>query len=284
MSKLPNTRIYYAQNREDLILEAFFPDVKKGFYVDVGACHPDVASVTKRFYLNGWTGINIEPQTNLFELFEAERENDLNLNLGISDKDSELILRSYINDQGRSTISPNIQGVYEKHSGDSTEQFVDIKITVVTLAEVFTRYNVNTIHFLKVDVEGHEFEVLLGNDWSQFRPEVICIEADHVVRDWRRLLKKNEYTLIFFDGLNEYYADSRTDRGSKFNYINHVVVGLKGGVASDDFEKITEAQKLIDQTEKEIATLRSEQQSIKAMLRRVVKLSPSRIRNRVKTL
>ena len=51
-------RIYCSQNREDLILEAFFIGEKKGFYVDVGAYDPDYDSVTKLFYLKGWNGIN----------------------------------------------------------------------------------------------------------------------------------------------------------------------------------------------------------------------------------
>jgi hypothetical protein len=35
--------------------------------------------------------------------------------------------------------------------------------------------------FCSIDVEGHEREVLEGNDWDTFRPEVFCIEfKDHV--------------------------------------------------------------------------------------------------------
>jgi hypothetical protein len=96
---------------------------------------------------------------------------------------------------------------------------------------------------LKVDVEGHEYEVLAGNDWSRFRPEVICIEADHIIKDWRPLLRKNGYKLVFFDGLNEYYADSKTDRAKKFNFIKHVLLELKGGIAADDYEKLEKLEK-----------------------------------------
>ncbi len=55
------TIITYAQYNEDIILKALLYDVKKGFYVDVGANDPDDDSVTKLFYQNGWNGINIEP-------------------------------------------------------------------------------------------------------------------------------------------------------------------------------------------------------------------------------
>jgi peptide methionine sulfoxide reductase MsrB len=62
--------ISYAQNREDVIIDAFFPDLKKGFYVDIGAADPNYDSVTKFFYEKGWSGINIEPNPQLFKLLE----------------------------------------------------------------------------------------------------------------------------------------------------------------------------------------------------------------------
>ena len=38
--------ITYAQNREDLYVASFFPDTEKGFYIDIGAFHPEKDSVT----------------------------------------------------------------------------------------------------------------------------------------------------------------------------------------------------------------------------------------------
>ncbi len=82
--------IYYSQNREDIILDSFFPDVEEGFYVDVGAYDPDHDSVTKLFYLKGWHGINIEPQEKRHQLFVKKRKRDTNLNIGISSKSGSL--------------------------------------------------------------------------------------------------------------------------------------------------------------------------------------------------
>lgn len=60
--------ISYAQNGEDVILNRLFPPEYKGFYVDAGAAHPDVHSVTRHFYERGWRGINIEPLQNFYDL------------------------------------------------------------------------------------------------------------------------------------------------------------------------------------------------------------------------
>lgn len=233
---LPDTRIYYAQNREDLILESFFPELKKGFYVDVGACHPDVASVTKRFYLQGWHGINIEPQANLHGLFERDRQRDINLNVGISDKEGTIVLRAYTYNGGLSTAVSGLKQEYEKSTSNNTQEYEDIPIHVTTLKKILADHDVKSIQFLKVDVEGFEYEVLNGNDWLHFRPEVICIEANHIVKDWRPLLKKNGYTKVFFDGLNEYYADNKTKRAETFNFVDHVLMELKGGISADDYD------------------------------------------------
>jgi peptide methionine sulfoxide reductase MsrB len=60
--------ITYAQNQEDIMLHRALRDVQKGFFIDVGAQHPVVDSVTKFFYDQGWRGINIDPMPQWFNL------------------------------------------------------------------------------------------------------------------------------------------------------------------------------------------------------------------------
>ena len=78
----------YAQEGEDRVLERFFDGWRKttpGFYVDVGAFHPQLYSTTYAFYLKGWRGINIEARPGAMELFRRLRPNDINLELAVSD-------------------------------------------------------------------------------------------------------------------------------------------------------------------------------------------------------
>ena len=50
MLNIDGKLVSYAQNREDVILNGYFVDMKKpGFYVDIGANHPIEDSVTKFF-------------------------------------------------------------------------------------------------------------------------------------------------------------------------------------------------------------------------------------------
>lgn len=192
--------ISFAQYNEDIILLALLSAVKKGFYVDVGANYEEQDSVTKLFYKLGWNGVNIEPITSLADKLQKKRSRDITLNIGISNKNSTHIFREYTEIHGHSTFSDD-----QKNREDSKNKYIDHKITVQTLKKVLSDYKVETIHFLKIDVEGYEYEVVSGSDWSVHRPWIVCIESNHDEGDWRSILLHHRYKLFIQDGLNDYY-------------------------------------------------------------------------------
>jgi FkbM family methyltransferase len=192
----------YAQNNEDLILTVLLGDVKKGFYVDVGANHPHHDSVTKLFYKQGWHGINIEPIASLHEELDKARSRDLNLNVGVALKKGELVLREYGDGaHGLSTFSKELI-----KSREVPFSYTEHRVMVFPLAHIFEQYHVESIDFLKVDVEGFEYEVLKSNDWKKWRPKVVVIE--NTPGKWPKLMEKIGYKEVFFDGLNRYYCSN----------------------------------------------------------------------------
>jgi hypothetical protein len=67
------------------------------------------------------------------------------------------------------------------------------------------------------------------------------------------LLTGNHYELAFFDGLNEYYTDSKTNRRSKFDFVGNVVLKNDGGISNSEYtlmrelvNEIQEKQQMID--------------------------------------
>jgi FkbM family methyltransferase len=249
MEKKQDYTVSYAQNYEDRIIEAFFPDINKGVYVDVGANHPFYHSVTKIFYDKGWRGINIEPNPMLFNQLAEKRPEDNNLMIGVGDKQGSFDLRVYHSKdglEGISTLSSQMKDNYSINIDKDTKNFSDVTIQVDTLKRLFTSQKVEHIHFMKVDVEGFEYEVLQGNDWKKFRPELICIEANHMMKDWRPMLKKANYTLVFNDGLNDYYlAQEAADRVDNFDYAK-VILSSKPVLQFDTAERI---RSLVEQNE-----------------------------------
>ena len=192
--------VSYAQNREDLFLYALLGD-GPGFYVDVGANHPTVHSVTRFFYERGWHGINIEPNANLTRQLAIERPRDINLNLGISDQSGLMTLRVFTDADGLSTFEPDLM----TRQAAAHPRFEDRPVNVECLASVLDQHGVSVIDFMKIDTEGHEMRVLASNDWSLFRPRCLVIEGGAHDTYIPYLLERG-YHNEFFDGLNFYFV------------------------------------------------------------------------------
>jgi FkbM family methyltransferase len=213
--------VSYAQNREDVLLSAFFLDQKKGFYVDVGANDPDADSVTKYFYERGWHGINIEPNPGLYAALQQQRPRDTNINAGISDKEGMLTFREY-EGNGLSTFSKETMQELAGEHNPRTDTYKDYQVEVKRLDSILQASAPAGIDFMKIDVEGYEYEVISSNDWNSYRPKVLCIEVNHIHKDWVSILEKHDYKKMFDDGLNNYYVDTRR-KDIDFQYIRAVI-------------------------------------------------------------
>lgn len=230
-----NHIVSFAQNREDVIIRGFLKNVEEGFYVDIGANHPVNDSVTNLFYKLGWCGINIEPIKALYKLLESSRPRDINLNIGVGSRDDTLRLRHYKNQTGLSTFSDELKEQYEATGVIEPNTTIDEDVQVRTLKSILSEYKPKDIHFMKIDVEGFEREVLKGNDWNIFRPWIICIEANNVINPWEDILEKNNYKQVFFDGLNKYFvASEHKDIAGSFSYPETI---LAKPVFTPDIEK-----------------------------------------------
>jgi hypothetical protein len=78
--------VSYSLNFEDVMLRRLFTRYGPGFYVDVGAGHPQFENDTYALYEAGWRGINLEPNETFFCALEEMRPGDRNLCLALSDK------------------------------------------------------------------------------------------------------------------------------------------------------------------------------------------------------
>ena len=158
----------YSGGAQDLIINYFFKNKKKGTYIDVGCYHPYIGNNTKLLYDKGWSGINIDLDFHTIDFFNFVRKRDENINIAISDKEGEKDLYFFHN---RSSIN-SLSEIRKKEAKEIR------KIQTKTLNSIFenSKFKNEQINLLLIDVEGHEIEVLKSFNLEKYAPEMLVIE------------------------------------------------------------------------------------------------------------
>jgi FkbM family methyltransferase len=198
----------YAQNMEDYHLDVAFGGARQGRYIDVGGGHPVAGSVSFWFYQRGWSGIVVEPQPDLAALHRRLRSRDTVVEavIGRSSGATEFFRIDRLHG-----LSTTVRGNAEA-AGAHGVTFESMTLPSITLADLCHRHQIETVDFLKIDVEGAERDVLEGADWSKHRPRVVVLEAVTPLSnapawsDWEPLLLENNYRFVLFDTLNRFYV------------------------------------------------------------------------------
>jgi len=196
----------YSDRLEDVLLYRVLRDVPAGFYIDVGANHPERGSVTKLFYDLGWRGINIEPSPTWFAEIVRARPRDINLCFAAGSSNGKVEFHELLG-TGLSTVVERFARRHER-AGFKRQTY---DVAMRTLADICDEFVHGEIHFLTIDVEGAEQAVLQGCDFVRFRPWILLIEATEPLTcvpsydAWEPLLLSVGYEFIATDGLNRFY-------------------------------------------------------------------------------
>ncbi len=199
--------VSYAQNFEDVMLWRALGGGEPGFWIDVGASDPSIHSVTRAFSEHGWHGINVEPRAAEFAALQWQRPRDINLCLALSAAAGTMTFYD-CEDGGLSSLDP---GAAQRNRA-AGRAVVEREVEVATLAEICARHAPADIHFLKIDVEGAERQVLEGADFTRFRPWIMLVEATvpmsriDASAEWDGLVTAAGYRFCYFDGLNRFYV------------------------------------------------------------------------------
>lgn len=230
------TFVSYAQNFEDIMLWRALKHVRNGYYVDIGAQHPLIDSVSRGFYEQGWRGVHIEPVPHYADLLRKDRPDETVLQVAISDVEGTLEL-NVIPDTGLSTA---VSAYAEQHQRERGLQSAHLVVRTLTLASAFRKNLGRECHWLKIDVEGLEEQVLKGWDPEMLRPWIMVVEAtipnsaDMDYERWEPLLRRAEYEFAYFDGLNRFYVAKEhlqlaASFGTPPNVFDDAVLGRFGG-------------------------------------------------------
>jgi len=177
---------YHSQTNQDSWLESVvFKGFRNGFFVDVGA-HDGVTINNTLFFeeARGWSGINVEPIKEVFGRLMVNRPRCANLNCAISSTDGAA---DFILNVGHTEMLSGLEGHYdprhrsrlrcemESHGGSSTV----ISVETRRLETIFDERGVAHIHYLSIDVEGAEHDVVKSINFDKVFIDVIGFENNY---------------------------------------------------------------------------------------------------------
>jgi FkbM family methyltransferase len=204
-----DSRISYAQNGEDILLDRLFRG-RPGRFMDVGGNHPFIDNNTFYFYLRGWRGVNIEPTPSGHALFREHRPGDVNLAVAISDAEGELPFFEVLDGEAMTGLSTLSGDVAEGHRASGFE-IVEHRIPVRTMASLIEEHAIEPPDLLSIDVENYEEHVIRGIPLATWRPRVLVIEATAPLSEasshetWEPILLEHGYLFAAFNGVNRFY-------------------------------------------------------------------------------
>jgi FkbM family methyltransferase len=221
------TLVSYAQNFEDVILWRALKSVAQGCYVDIGANDPVIDSVSLAFYERGWRGLHVEPMPEYATSLRAARPDEtvIEAAIGVGSKATELFS---FTGTGLTTSRRSHAAQHRSAGHKDTSLLVPTR----SLESVFDEVGPRDIHWLKIDVEGMERDVLASWNSSPVRPWIVVIESTlpnspvENAQDFEPLIIALGYSMVYFDGLNRFYlhqdhADIRSAFGPGPNYFDH---------------------------------------------------------------
>jgi FkbM family methyltransferase len=226
--------VSFAQNGEDVVLWRALHGVAHGRYVDVGANHPRVDSVSRAFYERGWSGITVEPDPFYMELQRDERPRDIQIEAAITARDRDEITFYVVDQTGLSTLDADLASLHASE-GFTTHE---VKIATRRIDSVLDEagWRDLDVHFMLIDTEGAERQVLESFDLRVWRPWVLVVEATvpnstaSTQGEWEEIVLQAGYRFSMFDGLSCFYVaeEREASLGRALSY---------GACVLDDFER-----------------------------------------------
>jgi FkbM family methyltransferase len=207
----PALKISYAQNGEDVRAWRALRHVEDPFYVEVGASDPLVDSVTAALSNAGWRGILVEAEPVIAEALRRSRPRDVVVAAAAHNR-SGVLTFSYAGVRGQGQVSDHGVPTAPAPAEGPRPRGHHISVPAVRLADVLADVAPPEVHFMSVDVEGHELEALEGLELTRWRPWVLCVEATEpdsrtpAHERWEPLLLDADYRFVTVDGPNRWYV------------------------------------------------------------------------------
>tara|TARA_R100000278_G_scaffold94497_1_gene72152 strand:- start:11 stop:604 length:594 start_codon:yes stop_codon:yes gene_type:complete len=181
-------------------------------FIEIGSCD---FNTLNHLYYDGWRGIIVEPVKEYLDNLERHPSIEyVNMaidtqngtrDLWMCPKEYQKVSRDY---RGMSSFYRDIhhgsvvgeQVLNDKGKPVHTDKIEIQTITWNTLVETF---NIKEVDYLKIDTEGHDWEILKSIDLNKIKPKIIKVEHKHSGK------KKEIMTYLFENGyhVEAFYYD-----------------------------------------------------------------------------
>lgn len=204
----------YSQHNEDKYIIGILNqyNLSNTLYLDVGANHPTIISNTYLLYRNGNMGICIEPNQELINLHKKFRKKDIQIAIGCGSVNK--IANFYYSKTP--VLSSFKSESFDKNSRlQNQDNIWHIEtLPVLKLDNVLIPYieQVDFISLLNIDVEGMDFEVILGAEKTLPKTLIICIEFNTKEEEMliTTFLEKFDFKLVNKVACNLFFLNNNT--------------------------------------------------------------------------
>jgi FkbM family methyltransferase len=185
-----------SNKNESRLVWDFFKQSPHGIFVEVGANHPVNENQTWFLEQQGWSGVLVEPNPDLFKLLCEQRPRSRAIQAAIGAEAGEVDLLLGVDDL-HSTLTPLLG---DPLSGKT------VRVKLRTLNSILEETQTTRIDFLSIDVEGMELQVLQGLDFKKYKPALVLLEEHR--RDYKKhyYLRGQGYRLVKRTGRNNWYV------------------------------------------------------------------------------
>lgn len=197
--------MFYSQDKQDEYLETnVFKGFKNGIFMDIGA-HDGISFNNTMYFekYNNWTGINVEPIQKIYDRLVANRPNSVNINCAVSDTNGTA---EFICNSGWTEMISGLKKSYDPRHMERLENETREKNSFTEIIQVPTKRfdtlceenNIDHIHYLSIDVEGAEWDVIQSINFDKVFIDVIGFENNYedVSKVIQEYLEKKGYILI----------------------------------------------------------------------------------------
>jgi FkbM family methyltransferase len=189
-----------SQNNIDKIVLDIFG--KNNTFVEAGGSDPEDQNNTSLLEKNGWGGLIVEPKTNFNQKYKDMRGNS--------------ILENFVlvsNDYSGETIDGDFRhhmmgGVINIHGLDWRPQ----TYPCTQLSKLLKKHTISEVHFLSLDVEGYEKEVLKGVNFDEVFIHLIVVECHlkNNIRDSFGFLEDFEFKKTYEISQHDFYFNKKS--------------------------------------------------------------------------